>query len=213
MKYRCKICGYIYDDAKEKVSFADLPDSWKCPVCGAKKSDFEPVEAPQSEAPQSYRAVTEAGAGSASGKTEAAAERGKKQIVIDEDMLKLSPAQLSAICSNLARGCEKQYKARESELYTQLADYFAAATPPKPDRDEADISELLSLDLDMRYPDARAAAEQAEERDRGALRVCTWGEKVTVMLKSLMERYALEGEAFLENTSIWVCTICGCICG
>ena len=42
MKYICQICGYVYDDAKEKVPFAELPDSWKCPLCGAAKSDFKP---------------------------------------------------------------------------------------------------------------------------------------------------------------------------
>ena len=29
MKYVCTICGYIYDDEKEKVKFEDLPDTWK----------------------------------------------------------------------------------------------------------------------------------------------------------------------------------------
>ena len=43
MKYKCKICGYIYDDDKEKVPFDQLPDTWKCPLCGARKSDFAPV--------------------------------------------------------------------------------------------------------------------------------------------------------------------------
>ena len=44
MKYRCKICGHIYDEEKEGVKFADLPDTWKCPTCGAPKSAFVPVE-------------------------------------------------------------------------------------------------------------------------------------------------------------------------
>ena len=44
MKYKCSICGYVYDDAKEGVAFADLPDTWQCPLCGAPKSAFEPVE-------------------------------------------------------------------------------------------------------------------------------------------------------------------------
>lgn len=42
-KYRCIICGYIYDDAKEEVKFEDLSDDWTCPLCGAKKSDFKEV--------------------------------------------------------------------------------------------------------------------------------------------------------------------------
>ena len=42
MKYICRICGYVYDDAKEKVPFEQLPDHWKCPLCGAMKKDFVP---------------------------------------------------------------------------------------------------------------------------------------------------------------------------
>ena len=44
MKYRCKMCGFVYDDDKQKVKFEDLPDDWKCPMCGAPKSLFEPVK-------------------------------------------------------------------------------------------------------------------------------------------------------------------------
>jgi rubredoxin len=47
-KYRCEICGYIYDPAEGDSTqgiapgtpFESLPDSWTCPVCGAPKSDF-----------------------------------------------------------------------------------------------------------------------------------------------------------------------------
>lgn len=42
-KYRCKICGYIYDDSIEKISFEDLPDDWRCPLCGASKEMFEKI--------------------------------------------------------------------------------------------------------------------------------------------------------------------------
>lgn len=51
-KYKCKICGYIYDPAtgdpeggiKPGTSFEDLPDSWVCPICNAPKSEFEKEE-------------------------------------------------------------------------------------------------------------------------------------------------------------------------
>lgn len=50
-KYRCKVCGYIYDPQKGDPSqgvkpgtaFEDLPDSWKCPECGVGKDQFEKV--------------------------------------------------------------------------------------------------------------------------------------------------------------------------
>ncbi len=49
--WRCPVanCGYIYDpergDRKGKiekgVKFKDLPEDWKCPVCGASKNKFQ----------------------------------------------------------------------------------------------------------------------------------------------------------------------------
>ena len=44
MKYRCVVCGHIYDEEKEGVKFADLPEDWVCPDCKAPKSKFEPVD-------------------------------------------------------------------------------------------------------------------------------------------------------------------------
>lgn len=45
MKYKCKICGYIYDPAENnEVEFKDLPEDWVCPLCGVGKDNFEPVE-------------------------------------------------------------------------------------------------------------------------------------------------------------------------
>jgi len=39
-KYRCTVCNYVYDEAKEGKKFSELPDDWRCPVCGAPKSAF-----------------------------------------------------------------------------------------------------------------------------------------------------------------------------
>ena len=32
-KYKCTICGYIYDEEAEGVKFEDLPEDWTCPLC------------------------------------------------------------------------------------------------------------------------------------------------------------------------------------
>ena len=48
-KWVCIVCGYIYDPKvgdeeggiEPEVSFADLPDDWVCPICGAGKDQFE----------------------------------------------------------------------------------------------------------------------------------------------------------------------------
>lgn len=181
MKYVCQICGYVYDDAKEKVPFSKLPDDWKCPLCGAAKSDFKAEETSAEQ-------------------TKSASVPMKRS---DE---KLSAGQFAALCSNLARGCEKQYKPEESKLFKELADYFSAVTPKVYDPTVEKLYEALMTDAEN-YAGVRAVADK--NSDRGAARICVWGEKVTRMLASLVNRYLNEGEKMLENTNIWVCTTCG----
>ncbi len=51
-KYRCRVCGYLYDpgngDAAGGIepgtAFEELPDKWKCPVCGVDAQQFRPVD-------------------------------------------------------------------------------------------------------------------------------------------------------------------------
>ena len=50
-KYKCIVCGYIYDpaagDPDSNVSpgtpFEKLPADWVCPLCGAPKTEFEKI--------------------------------------------------------------------------------------------------------------------------------------------------------------------------
>jgi flavin reductase (DIM6/NTAB) family NADH-FMN oxidoreductase RutF/rubredoxin len=50
-KYRCTVCGYIYDPEKGDsdggiepgTAFKDIPEDWVCPVCGVSKDKFEPI--------------------------------------------------------------------------------------------------------------------------------------------------------------------------
>jgi rubredoxin len=51
-KYVCDVCGYIYDPAEGDedngvaagTAFDNLPEDWVCPLCGAEKSEFSPME-------------------------------------------------------------------------------------------------------------------------------------------------------------------------
>jgi len=43
MKMRCTVCNWIYDEKVEEAPFAELPDDYSCPVCGAPKAAFVPV--------------------------------------------------------------------------------------------------------------------------------------------------------------------------
>jgi rubredoxin len=48
----CTSCGFIYDPDEGDpdggvppgTAFEDIPGDWFCPVCGARKADFEPYE-------------------------------------------------------------------------------------------------------------------------------------------------------------------------
>ena len=192
-KYVCSICGFIYDEANgipeagiaPGTAWADLPEDWICPLCAAEKSEFNE---------QGGSATSEV----------------KKPISTIEpstDMKEMSPLEISALCTNLARGCEKQYKPEEAALYNELAKYFKNASAPAKDPDFSQLIALIEKDLDEGFPNANAVA--ADAKDRGALRALVWSEKVTRILKSLLARYEKEGEAMLENTGVYVCTICG----
>ncbi len=52
-KYRCSVCGEIYDEEKEGVRFEDLPDDWVCPLCRQPKSKYYPMDecAPTTDTP------------------------------------------------------------------------------------------------------------------------------------------------------------------
>jgi len=41
--WRCAICKWLYKENNEEVLFEELPDDWKCPLCGAPKRDFEKI--------------------------------------------------------------------------------------------------------------------------------------------------------------------------
>lgn len=50
-KYEC-VCGYVYDPAdgdpdngvEPGTAFADLPEEWVCPLCGASQDNFEKLD-------------------------------------------------------------------------------------------------------------------------------------------------------------------------
>ena len=178
-QYVCSICGYIYDEAAGG-KWEDLPVDWKCPLCGADKSQF--------------RENT---------------EQAKPAAALDKPHVEkeLSAMEMSIICSNLARGCEKQYLSQQAEDFRKLAEFFRSKAEPVQEPSTKKLLELIENDLSVGYPYGNAVS--AEKPDRGALRCQVWSEKVTRMLQSLLTRYESEGDKMLENTGVWVCTVCG----
>jgi len=51
-RYKCLVCDHIYNPVEGDpdggiapgTAFEDIPDDWMCPVCGAGKEDFEPLD-------------------------------------------------------------------------------------------------------------------------------------------------------------------------
>jgi len=50
--YICNICGYVYKEEEGDpdsglppgTRFEDIPEDWNCPVCGAAKKEFSPLD-------------------------------------------------------------------------------------------------------------------------------------------------------------------------
>lgn len=48
-QYICTVCGFVYDEAagipedgiNPGTVWANIPEDWVCPLCGAAKSEFE----------------------------------------------------------------------------------------------------------------------------------------------------------------------------
>ena len=187
-QYICSICSYTYDEAKgipeagiaPGTKWKDLPEDWKCPLCGADKSQF--------------REKTE--------QTKPTATPDKPHVEKE-----LSAMEMSIICSNLARGCEKQYLPQQAEDFRKLATFFHSKAEPVQEPSVKKLLELIENDLSVGYPYGNAVS--ADKPDRGALRCQVWSEKVTRMLDSLLKRYEAEGDKMLANTGVWVCTVCG----
>ena len=186
-KYRCTICGYIYDDSKEKVKFVDLPDDWKCPACGAPKSLFEEIKEEK----------------------EKIKEEEKVEIIeeVDDDLRELSNYEISLICSNLAKASEKQYLEEEKDLFRELSKYY----------EELESAKTGSLDdvIDMVNSDINSFSKAMEifskYDDRGAKRVVNWTSKSTNIMKVVIDTYKEKGIDYIKNNKIWVCDICGFI--
>ncbi|MBT9775350.1 rubredoxin [Clostridium sp. MCC353] len=193
-KYVCSICGYIYDEAAgipdQQIApgtrWEELPDGWACPLCKAPKEAFRLAE--------EEKAVH---------KDEPAEENRK------DELRELSFGELGALCSNLAKGCEKQYLAEEAGLFNQLSEYFMGKASPVADAGMERLLALVKMDLEEGFGQAEAAASSAS--DRGALRALTWSQKVTRMLESLLARYEKEQGGFIAGTRVYVCEICGFI--
>ncbi len=205
-KFLCTVCGYVYDEAagdpEQGVApgtrWQDLPADWTCPLCGATQDEFAAADTAAAPEPTAEPAS-------------ATAKNAHDEDGV-EDLREMTAAEMAALCSNLAKGCDKQYLPEEAASFRALADFYAtravhARATHIPEEGLQQLAAHIAADLAHAYPAAHAAA--AEAADRGAKRALTWSEKVTRILASLLSRYEKQGEALLESTRVYVCEICG----
>jgi rubredoxin len=196
-KYVCSVCGYVYDETigdpeagiAPGTKWDDVPEDWICPWCGATKSEFNV----QGEQKEGDRHIDE------------------QVTLVDEinieETHELSFGELSALCSNLSKGCEKQYLTEEAALFQKLSDYYKSKTKPVEGSSFEKLKSLVQEDLNIRFVQANRVA--TDEKDRGALRALTWSEKVTKILNSLLLRYENQKDSLLEDSNFYLCEICG----
>ncbi|MBN2655751.1 MAG: rubredoxin [Spirochaetales bacterium] len=194
-KYICSVCGYIYDEASgypegnipPGTVWADVPSSFVCPLCGASKADFNEKE--------DDRAKT-------------SSSTSDSHASLPED-ISYTAAELSAVFSNLAKGCEKQYDSEMADLYKELAAYYNLKSEKINKPDLESLESLLQNDLSTHFALANDVA--AGKHDRGALRALKWAEKVSLMIRSLLNKVESGKADFLKEKNVYVCDICGFI--
>lgn len=181
-KYQCTICGYIYDDSKEKVKFEDLPDDWTCPICGAPKAVFEEIK-------------------------EETEKESKSLEKTEEKLTELSNSEIAYICSNLAKACEKQYLEEEKNLFQELYTHYIS----KEENQNGNLTDIQN-NVKNDTEEFKKAMDIADKyQDRGAKRVINWASKATNMMNVILNNYNEKGIDYIKNTKIWVCDICGFI--
>lgn len=195
-KYICTICGFIYDeelgypDANilANTVWDDIPSSFVCPLCGASKEDFIKQE------DSINTAITP--------------QKSENSIELSEE-LDYTVMELSAIFSNLSKGCEKQYYPEMAELYQQLSSYYAKVPSTKSNPNFEDLKAMLADENLSNFSVANDIAKQYH--DRGSLRAIKWSTQVTRMINSHLKRIALKSPEYLKDFNIYVCDICGFI--
>lgn len=189
-KYVCSICGYVYNE-DVGTKWEDISGDWVCPLCGAAKGAF--MEESTDEG-----AIAEVHEIKRKKNDEVKAKHKKREVSEDE---------ISTICSNLAKGCEKQYLADEAKAFWELSKYYQQINEPTSDEIIPKLLEGMNATIAKEYKEANVVAVDAE--DRGSQRALLWSEKVTKMLKSILTQYEKLGDSYLEGKKVYVCEICG----
>ena len=124
-KFQCAVCNFVYDESaglpekgiKPGTKWEDVPSDFVCPMCSASKSAFkEMVETIHDPASVS-----------------------KVNNTHFENRKELSANEISAVCSSLAKCCEKQQLLTEMKAFNSIADYFRTVENTKNEKSSEDI--------------------------------------------------------------------------
>ena len=188
MRYICSICGYVYDEEKEGVPFSGLPDTWVCPLCRAAKSLFAPERQPETASAPVTPALS------------------RETNVPDEAPELLSPWSSPPCAPTWPEAARSSTRRRKRPYFRRLPTISRRRLPPP--RMTAAAWQACSrmiwtggIRLSTAPPESWATAAPRES--------ASGGEKVTMILNSLAQRYRAEGPSFLKYTQIWVCSVCG----
>ncbi len=204
MKYKCSICGFVYDESigypqkniAPNTPFDSLPSEWVCPLCGAEKSMFNLVVEDKNKENNAEIEVIAS-----------AKQKDKKFESIKNSVEFYDDQQLAVILSNLKRGAEKQYLDKEAALFGEIQNFFENRVEVG-EHSLEELTELLKNDLAY-YAELHNVADK--NLDRGAKRAVVWSEKVTKILEGTLKKYLSEGANAFENKNVYVCDICGFI--
>jgi rubrerythrin len=121
--------------------------------------------------------------------------------------MEIIESRLPALYSNLAKAAEKQQNEETAGLFSALEAQYSLSESA--DASLEGIRKRIEADLAEQYPGVQKLAEEAG--DRGILRALRWGQKVTTLQKSLIDRYLLKSEELISGSSLFVCEACGFI--
>ena len=196
MKYICSICGYVYDETSEGTAFADLPDSWSVRSAGLQRICSAPRRKLKQRLNRHIRIP------------QLPDHLSMSIRIMPEKICISSPPENFPPCARIWPGdARNSTKMKKPVCFARLPLTSRRLHRTEPDGDLTHLLSLFENDLTIGYPAVQSAAQTTG--DRGTQRVCVWGQKVTVILNSLVQRYQREGSAFLRNTQIWVCSVCG----
>ncbi|MBI9104016.1 MAG: rubrerythrin family protein [Spirochaetales bacterium] len=119
----------------------------------------------------------------------------------------LSGNARAVIFSNLAKASEKQMDSPKAVEFSRLSEESWCKSTS--DDGLEVLMKRMEESLAGDYPGIQKDAEALG--DRGVQRALKWGQKVTMLQKTLIGRFLSGGESIMDNKDLYICEACGFI--